>query len=886
MRIHELRITGLGPYAGSETIEFDGLNEAGVLLLSGPTGSGKTTVLDAVCFAIYGEIPRAAKGSEIVSDHRKPDTVPEATVDFTVAGSRLRVTRSPEYRRPKKHRPDEFTTQKQSVKLERRSGTEWTEDCTGWTEANDRLRELVGMNADQFHQLVLLPQGKFARFLESGATERKELLETLFPGNDLAYVEDWLKDRARSDGEARNEKLRQISDRLEQARPDFETIVAELDEEEAASLPGFPAHDEPAPVIEWAGTVSAKLAELTAAAASRRKESQRAWEEAARALDAANRKRDLIAQKAEAEERVNELEANTAWRNALASRIEAADRAASVVPAVRQARRQVEMASAEEALADELAADLRSAELAGTDRPPELEKLRADSGKQVAAIENFEREGLPRRRDLDRQIGERESELEALARGGPDTELARREAALTEAGKARDTAREQLIEIRRRRTAGMAAELAGGLEPGMPCPVCGSTEHPGADHTDAPPVSEKEEAEAADRDAASERALTAATQSRDAAEAESRSRMNKLKDGIASLGEERKRLLEKEQELAAGEAGPTARRERLEALVEQIDDYLGTKRKAAESREAADLAARSAEKEASNGGFADPGQAEAAWVEPGELGDLKDEAAGHDRELNQAKGLLGGALKEVDRNERVETAPLEEAAAEAAGLRDRDIETHATASERRQTFDGVTGEIPALFEQLKPLREAASRSAELNRMASGDNERRIKLSTYVLAVRLKQVIQAANRHLRLMSNDRYELVYSGDVEAHGASSGLGIRVFDSHTSETRSTGTFSGGESFYASLSLALGLAEVVQQESGGKPLETLFIDEGFGTLDSKTLDQVMDVIDDLREGGRTVGLVSHVDELRSRVAARIEVSTGKAGSSLRVVGV
>jgi exonuclease SbcC len=137
-----------------------------------------------------------------------------------------------------------------------------------------------------------------------------------------------------------------------------------------------------------------------------------------------------------------------------------------------------------------------------------------------------------------------------------------------------------------------------------------------------------------------------------------------------------------------------------------------------------------------------------------------------------------------------------------------------------------------------------------------------------------------------MSSGRYELVYSGDVAAHGAASGLGIRVFDSHTSGTRSTGTFSGGESFYASLSLALGLAEVVQQESGGKPLETLFIDEGFGTLDARTLDQVMDVIDDLREGGRTVGLVSHVDELRNRVTARIEVHPTKSGSTIEVVGV
>ena len=885
MRIHELEITGLGPYAGTEKIEFDGLNEAGVLLLSGPTGSGKTTILDAVCFAIYGEIPRATKGSEIVSHHRSLETVPEAVLDFTVAGSRLRVTRRPEYVRANMRNPGELTEQKQFVRLERFRDGSWEEDSTGWTEANGRLRDLVGMNADQFHQLVLLPQGKFARFLEAGASDRKDLLETLFPGNDLTYVEDWLKDRARKDAEVRNEMLKQISDRLEQARPNFDALTAEL-EEDAEALPDFPAHDEPAPVIEWTGAVSAKLSKMTAAATKARKKSQKAWADSDQSLTAAIKKRDQVKQRGEAEDRVKALEAKADWRTELASRIDAADRAATAAPLIRQSRTQAQEAESQAERSGKLAAELRSPDSAGTDEEPALEKLRVTSGKDVAAIENFEREGLERRRELDRLVGTNESELDELEKGGAGTELARCDAALSEARKARDTAREELIEIRRRRTAGMAAELAAGLEEGLPCPVCGSTEHPGADHADTPPVDEEEESLAAERDGESELALTAATQARDAASAESRSQVAKLKDEIERFERERKGLLEKEGKLAAGEATPSARRERLEALSEQIEAFLRSVRKAADTRTAADEALKSAEAEASSRGFADPGEAEAAWVEPEALARSRAELASHDEVLNRAKGLLGGELREIDRDEKVDLVPLEQAAAEAAEIRDRDIETDATATERQQTFDGVTDAIPELFVELKPLRDAASSSANLSRLASGDNERRMKLSIYVLAVRLKQVIQAANRHLRRMSDDRYELVYSGDVAAHGATSGLGIRVFDSHTSESRSTGTFSGGESFFASLSLALGLAEVVQEESGGKPLETLFIDEGFGTLDSKKLEQVMDVIDELREGGRTVGLVSHVDELRNRVTARIEVSADKAGSTVQVVGV
>ena len=886
MRIHQLDITGLGPYAGSEKIEFDGLNDAGVLLLSGPTGSGKTTILDAVCFALFGEIPRAAKGGELVSHHRKIETTPEVIIEFTVAGSLFRVTRRPEYERPKKRDHEELTVETQFVCLERFSNETWTDESAGWKGTNKQLRRLIGMNADQFHQLVLLPQGKFARFLEAGAADRKELLETLFPGNDLTYVEDWLKKRAQKDAESRNGKLQQISDRLEQARTDFDTLTTDLEKEEAEPPPEFPPHHEAVPVNEWTDAVRKRLEGRAAEAEKTGAASQKVSTEAQAALAAAANKKKLISQRGEAEDRVSELEAKSEWRDRLAARNDSAGRAAVAVPLIQEYRTRLAKAEETDRNAQQLAKALRSDESVGTDEEPALKTMATEFGKGVTTIENFERDGLQRRRELDRLVNARAAELKRLETGGPGSDLAEAEDALAEAKKAREKARLELVEIRRRRTAGMAAELAESLAEGEPCPVCGSVEHPGADHSEAPPVSEAEEEQAAKRDEQTEGTLSKATQSRDAAEAESREKMAKLKQGLGQLQSELEKLVKTESGLAAGEASPTARRERLESLVEKIGHYLETVRTTADAHKAADESRVAAESGASKSGFSNLAEAEAASVAPEELAESRAEVDSHDEALNMARGLLGGELREIDRNEQVDLTPLEKASAETAERRDRDTGVLATATERLETFTGVTADIPTLFEELTPLREAASCSAELNRLASGDNDRRMKLSIYVLAVRLKQVIQAANRHLQRMSNGRYELVYSGDVAAHGATSGLGIRVFDSHTSETRSTGTFSGGESFYASLSLALGLAEVVQQETGGKPLETLFIDEGFGTLDSKTLDQVMDVIDDLREGGRTVGLVSHVDELRNRVTARIEVKAGRTGSTLEVVGV
>jgi exonuclease SbcC len=181
----------------------------------------------------------------------------------------------------------------------------------------------------------------------------------------------------------------------------------------------------------------------------------------------------------------------------------------------------------------------------------------------------------------------------------------------------------------------------------------------------------------------------------------------------------------------------------------------------------------------------------------------------------------------------------------------------------------------------------------LSRLAEGksaDNALRMSLSAYVLAARLEAVADSASDRLRRMSGGRYTLVHRdqggagrrGGHAGAGRRGGLGLAVVDAWTGRERETSTLSGGESFLASLSLALGLADVVTAEAGGAVLETLFVDEGFGSLDEDTIEEVMDVLDGLRSGGRTVGLVSHVAELRQRIPARVTVHKDRSGSSLR----
>ncbi|RMI29401.1 SbcC/MukB-like Walker B domain-containing protein, partial [Streptomyces triticirhizae] len=227
-----------------------------------------------------------------------------------------------------------------------------------------------------------------------------------------------------------------------------------------------------------------------------------------------------------------------------------------------------------------------------------------------------------------------------------------------------------------------------------------------------------------------------------------------------------------------------------------------------------------------------------------------------------------------------------QAAWEAATARLRAASAaEAAARQRCADLDALGAELAAEARALAPLREESRRIAGIAGLAAGtspQNEYRMRLETYVLTARLEQVAEAASVRLQHMSAGRYALVHSDARAAHRARSGLGLNVLDAWTGRARDTATLSGGESFFVSLALALGLADVVSAEAGGRRLDTLFIDEGFGSLDEQSLDEVLDVLDGLREHDRHVGIVSHVPDLRSRVPSQLEVIKTRRGSTVR----
>jgi exonuclease SbcC len=249
-------------------------------------------------------------------------------------------------------------------------------------------------------------------------------------------------------------------------------------------------------------------------------------------------------------------------------------------------------------------------------------------------------------------------------------------------------------------------------------------------------------------------------------------------------------------------------------------------------------------------------------------------------------------LAEADTTAAARRPPVDlraaERAAESASRRLRDTASAQDAAARRRAeLNTLSTRATGGARRLAPLREEYERVARLAGLAAGtsaDNERRMRLEAYVLAARLEQVAAAATVRLQRMSSGRYTLVHSDDRAGRGRS-GLGLHVVDAWTGRERDTATLSGGETFFASLALALGLADVVTDEAGGVRLDTLFIDEGFGSLDDQTLDEVLDVLDSLRERDRSVGIVSHVGDLRRRIHAQLEVVKGRTGSVVRQRG-
>ncbi|MDQ1678350.1 MAG: repair protein SbcC/Rad50 [Actinomycetota bacterium] len=979
MRLHRLTVTAFGPYRDTQTVDFEALGADGLFLLHGETGAGKTTVLDAVAFALFGVVPGARnQARRLRSDHADPSAHPEVQLELTVQGRRIRLVRSPEYSRPKR-RGEGFTTQPATASLT------WldepgSEGLIRIDEVARTVERLLGMTADQFFQVVLLPQGEFARFLRAETDERQKLLERLFDTRRFADVERWFADRRTASGRElgdRSTKLGQLVARTAQAAGVDQPAEGDADR-------------------AWAEAVVADLRTARDAAGEDVAAAARAAETAAAEFTAAEKRRALVTRRARADAALAAVVAERPENEARRESCEAARRAAPVRAAVQVAestraaatRRAAELAAAWSALralagpldepglrtaldgwrgdcgrltellgeVDRLASDERT--LAGVRASlgtlaTELDAIRVerdDLPGRVAAAEEALAEAVAAAAAIEGIAARHEAALTAhqaaLALADASAEAERLVAAATTARAEHLAAKETWLAVREARLAGMAAELAAGLVDGEPCAVCGAQEHPAparpaasavdaaaekAAHAEAQ-LAEAGYAEAAEAVVVAEREVARLRAlSGDRTLAELADVVAELSDRLAAAGalvadrtrraaavdavraeavaleersrvagtrgaelEERARALteavaarrQRLDEARGEDTDVVARRERIERMVATADAVLTAA--AAERHTAADAAEREGEAETAawQAGFASAAEALAAALEPAALTALSEALRrADDAEAAARAAVTDPELADTDGAEEVDTA-TPAAAVEATRAALRLAEGAFTDRKRRvEETAQLVVELEAGWDGLEPVRRTHEELTALTDVVNGlgQNTRRMSLRAYVLAARLEEVAVAATRRLLRMSGGRYSFVHTDAAGPRNTRGGLGLDVADDYSGSVRAAKTLSGGESFLASLALALGLADVVAAESGGAMLDTLFIDEGFGSLDAATLDLVMDTLDELRAGGRVVGVVSHVDELRQRIPSRLHVRKGRSGSSIEV---
>ncbi|MGW6974361.1 AAA family ATPase [Streptomyces sp. NPDC054952] len=995
MRLHRLKVTAFGPFAEPQEIDFDALSGAGVFLLHGPTGAGKTSVLDAVCYALYASVPgvRQNPGNSLRSDHAAPETPTEVTLELTAGGRRLEITRRPEQDRPKK-RGTGTTKDKAQSWLRECDGENWTALSRSHQEIGEEVEQLLGMSRDQFCQVVLLPQGEFAQFLRAGAEARGRLLGRLFDTRRFAAVETLLAERRRA-AEAKvragDEKVLHTAQRLAQAAGDCADLRSwPLPRHQ----PGDPGLAEAirawAAVARCAARERLTVAEYALAAVESRYAAARRAAEDARELDRLQRRHAettrraaLFAEAAPERERVRalldrarrgalvapalELRGAAAGAHLTAAHAESLARA-ELPPALAEAGTE-QLATVEQRLREELGAvgaaqraEQRSAEIGRERATLDRESRDADEQHQESAewLARWDatRTALVARADAAQQAATLAEQLAGrLEPARMHLSAARRRDALAADAEAASgdllavreestAARERWLELKETRLRGIAAELAAALVAGEPCTVCGSAEHPeparpAPGHVDraAEDAAHARFEQAEERRATVERRLAAVREAEseaaaaagDATTAELLARSADLSSrhaaahaDAAGLHAARERLARAEQEHAARSAdrldaerraaARASRREALEREQASLEAELVLVRGDAPSVAArariledrirmvtgAAASLRRAETTAARLKEADDQLADAAFKAGFDTTDAAADAVLPEYERTALQHRLDSWQAEeamlADRRGESETAaaatlpPADphtaEAHADAAAARLRTAGSAVDAARVRcAELDRLSRQAEQELRALGPLREAYDRVARLAGLTAGtsaDNERKMRLESYVLAARLEQVAAAATVRLLRMSGGRYTLVHS-DARASGRGrSGLGLHVVDAWTGIERDTATLSGGETFFASLALALGLADVVTDETGGMRLDTLFIDEGFGSLDDQALDEVLDVLDSLRERDRSVGIVSHVADLRTRVQAQLEIVKQRGGSIVR----
>ncbi|MDD6234338.1 MAG: SMC family ATPase [Lachnospiraceae bacterium] len=917
MRPVKLIMSAFGPYAGCVEIPFEEFGSKGLYLINGDTGSGKTTIFDAICFALYGEPSGNVREERMLrSQYAEEDTPTYVDMDFEFHGSKYNVRRNPAYMRPKRH-GEGFTEEKANAVLTYPDG----KIVDGTTLVTQAVTEILGLNRQQFGQIAMIAQGDFLKLLLARTDERSEIFREIFKTGYYYRFQTEVSgemNRLKSELKEQQKNIKQYTNEL--------TCGANtLYVEELKDVKQRAEAEDPAQITELAGRLIKSQTEEVEALSARLKavderlnnlavEEQNALKAARlqKQIEAAAKETEILSGKSdflrataktaagqaeklpEVYERISNLKINMAqyeeYDSLLKQRQKLADRINKIQTGTRDAERKLEAGQKE--------LEEFKTRYAG------LENAAADKERFAADLKRIKSEGTELKSicdDIDKYY-DKKRECDNLTAGY-----------IEERSKYQRMQQElsRLEDIFMDSQAGLIAQK---LEDGKPCPVCGSLTHP------SPRISTGRVVEKAELDNM-RKAVTAERWSYEkyseqtgTAKAEcdalGRTLLKRMEayDNCDNIDDARKTvdglLVRKKEEFASArndflkaekqvaermELGVkiTRTENTINDLNSRIKTYSAECASAKASHESVCVNIEEKEKKLKSASYeeirneCDKLQEEADKIKR----DADSTAQEYNRirdEFMKAESNMHTLMQELEPIKEIDAQQVknakDKAAEEKNSLTEMIRKSDAAISINIKARDGIASVVENIDADNKRYAWLKSLSDTVNGTVSGRDK--IMLETYVQTVYFDRIINCANSRFMVMSDGRYELRRCRTAQNRRTQSGLELEVIDHYNGSVRSVRTLSGGESFMASLSLALGLADEIQRNAGGIQLDTMFIDEGFGSLDDEALSKAVGVLSELSSGNRLVGIISHVGSLQEKIDRKITVTKRPMGGS------
>lgn len=924
MRPEKLILSAFGPYATRQEIPFYELGKQGLYVISGDTGAGKTTIFDAITFALYGETSGNYRKADMMqSKYAKNGEETFVELTFSAGNASYIVHRNPEYQRPKK-RGEGWITQKADAVLTMPDGSV----VTGARNVTEKCEEILGLKREQFTQIAMLAQGEFQKMLFSPTEEKSRIFRMLFHTAPYQVFQEKMKEKALG--------LKKSYESIEAAILQYAEGVFVPDAEEELKMRWQESRKSPGKE-EWMQV----LAEIVEKLGKEVRSLENQITSSEDALQKYNEKLRQIGEeiRAKGEERrqKEELKKRLGEREECRKKLRKAREEAegNAVLQERIAKESLQLESYREWKTKQKEWEQQNGQLRSF-------SFRLEDAKERKAGEQMQLETCAKELhdmpDLEEQMqdllrqqqktNERHQNLRDFLETCTGYQKARKdqEAEQEKYMQIREKSRimqEAYSILERAFLDGQAGILAQELEEGKPCPVCGSVHHPDkAKKQDAIPDEKtlKEKKRLLDLVLAEEK-----EQSRQAGEQKGKAeaaalqlkhqsgllwpekKPQTLSDAYTMMKEEGRCLEEKRKILGQQEAElrdkkrrrqmlETKKKELEESLEKDSKDILELERKVASLQAENELQKKRIQEIKGSLTYASCEEAEAV------IRSLEQEKQKREKELEKARTDFQNAENAVavceesiriwegqqtDKESTEERLNLEKEELEKQKQRllaqkqnlmlQKDYLLPMLGSDRT-----AFGKMQEEIEKQKKIEQEYRITGVLSDTVNGTlgGKEKIMLETYVQMAYFDRILVRANRRLLVMTDGQYELERKKTADNRRSQSGLDMDVIDHYNGTRRSIHTLSGGESFQASLSLALGLSDEIQAMAGGIRMEAMFVDEGFGTLDDEALEKAVRALASISEGEKLVGIISHVAELKERIDKKILVKKEKAGES------